>query len=188
MKKWMIFLVSLSCIWGSSGSAFADDFREWTDADSKRTIHARLIDRKTDKDGRVQLCLLLKESSKTVWLPLTRLSSPDAAYAEQWVRVEDRLTVEADKGTMRAASGNRWDKDRPKGTIVVTVTKSTEPMTIQIYSAIGQKLKTIEVAAITEDDKPGEKVVTRAVVPATYSVELLRKDGAKLLTRTIEDL
>jgi len=70
-------------------SSLADDFRTWTQNETKRTIVAKINDKKLD-DSAVQVRL---KTGRYVWLQTVDLVADDQTYIKKWVKPIDRLTV-----------------------------------------------------------------------------------------------
>jgi len=83
------FLTTLLIGLITSSNTFAEDFRTWTQDRTKRTIVAKITDKKMDDSA----ARLRTRAGRYVWLQSSDLIPADQDYIKKWVKPIDRLTV-----------------------------------------------------------------------------------------------
>jgi len=68
---------------------YAEAFRTWTEAETKRTIIAKIKDKKID-DSEAHV---LTKDGKSIWLKSVELIKKDQEYIKKWVKPVDHLSV-----------------------------------------------------------------------------------------------
>ena len=135
-----------------------DIYREWKSTKSSKVIEAKVIDKHLDKN--VWKCqLVIKSTSKGVWVKIDELSKEDQEYLSKWVTHEDRLIDNSGK---------------------ISVKKSSEDQLLKVFGKVGDKPETIEVPAF-EDGKPeifSTAIRISDVEAKTIRIELYSLDGS----------
>lgn len=67
----------------------AESYRKWTEASTKRSIVAKIKDKKLDNSE----AQLLTKQGKVMWFKSEDLVSEDQVYIKKWVKPVDHLTV-----------------------------------------------------------------------------------------------
>lgn len=107
-------------------TARAENFRKWTEAESKRQIEAKIVGKRLDGS---QANLRMRDG-KSVWIETERLIEGDQEYIRNWVKPVDHITARV-KGF-----GKGWK------TIEVTAVAGSGPLTVKAYwTAQGEQPK-----------------------------------------------
>jgi hypothetical protein len=135
-----------------------DIHREWKSTKSPKVIEAKVIDKHLEKN--VWKChLVLKSTSKGVWVKIDELSKADQDYLSKWITHEDRLVDKSGK---------------------ISVKKSTEGQILKVFGKIGDKPETLEVPAFEEGEEEIFSTAIRIsdVEAKTIRIELYSLDGS----------
>lgn len=139
-------------------SAFAEEYRTWTQESSKKTIEAKLLD-KDDSRARI-----VAKDGKSYWLVVSTLSLVDQAYVKDWQRkpmgfkplvVREIGKPEKGKATLSVAAQS-WDK----------------AATLEVFNS-----KTSSIPIHTEKLEPYSKTDWSGDVLNDYRVVLKDTDG-----------
>jgi hypothetical protein len=96
---------------------YAEDYRKWTEAESKRQIEAKIVDKKLD-DSEARL---LMRDGKALWMTKERLIPEDQKYIEDWIKPVDHITARV------VGSG----KGRKK--VEVTAVAGSRPLVVKAF-------------------------------------------------------
>ncbi|MGA0900656.1 MAG: hypothetical protein ACO3SO_09650 [Luteolibacter sp.] len=96
---------------------YADDFRKWTEAESKRQIEAKIVDKKLD-DSEAKL---LMRNGKAIWMSKDRLIPEDQKYIEIRIKPVDHISARV------VGSG----KGRKK--VEVTAVAGSRPLVVKAF-------------------------------------------------------
>ena len=102
---------------GSIIALDAEDFRKWTEAETKRQIEAKIVDKKLDDSG----AKLLIKNGKAIWISADKLIPEDQKYIENWIKPVDHISARV------VGSGKGWKK------VEVTAVAGSRPLTVRAF-------------------------------------------------------
>ena len=113
MQRVILSMVFLAAVMGTK----AEDYRQWTEAETKRQIEAKIVDKKLD-DSEAELVM---RNGTSVWMKKDRLIAEDQKYIENWVKPVDHITARV------VGSGQGWKK------VEVTAVAGSKPLVVKAF-------------------------------------------------------
>ena len=85
----MRILLTTLTLFGSIIGLHAEGYRKWTEAETKRQIDAKIVDKKLD-DSEAKL---LMRNGKVIWMSAERLVPEDQKYIKDWFKPVDHISA-----------------------------------------------------------------------------------------------
>lgn len=175
----MKIFIQFATLLATSFFCCAEDFREWTEADTGRKIQAKIL----EKTGNTVKILL--KNLKQHEIPISKLSFDDQNFVKDWVKhvaPHDQLTVRVIKATRDGSYSyaGRYHVYSSNGSLYTTSSyrKSyTVDKILEVYVNAGDKDVTAKVGRVSEYVERGKTLRFYIEVDDDYDVLLVDDDG-----------